>query len=436
MAHHQFHNESTLRVPSTVADPLPSGINTALYGALLTLELLRAHEGIEHFAVVTHRDPDADAFAGLLGMRTLLRELCPNASISLHYDLSRCGAKESTKARMFGAQSIECLAHKFLDPRAREVTAIILVDQPSILSGAVLPPQATEIPRVSWDADVIIDHHGPRYSKGGIVIEPAAGSTSALILRLLQIATQSELISNAWTRDTQLLSHLVCGAEIDAGISQNAHEQNLDPIHNPVVDWVRDCARCSTSHEQAVHQLRSRFDVSAFSEELRTHARRYGRTLGSFALEHTIFQCHVAYAGVASDKAHLADCANKLVREMKRSGAEPTILIVLAALQDSGGRRERSLRAGEPLQVAVRSTHEGLPVRVVAKLLSHAGGGGPSMGAASLNVPPTLENTKSPMVFLDEACAMVLNRLFNQGGRWEGQRDSLRAFLPSNTNTG
>ena len=100
-------------------------------------------------------------------------------------------------------------------------------------------------------------------------------------------------------------------------------------------------------------------------------------------------------------------------------------------LQESGALRDRSLKEGEPLQVSVRGSDPDLPVRAVAKLLSQRGGGGPSMGAASLNVPPALVNTKSPEVFLNEAREMVLHRLLDQGASWESQNDPLRTFLHS-----
>jgi len=406
-----------LSIPRLGEDPLPQRINLSLYGLLLSIELLHREQHKTNFAIITHRDPDADAIGSMLGMRTLLTGMLPECSVGLFHDVSATSSPHTKKLAQFGAERLEKLAAILSDQdRARE-WAVVLVDQPSVYSPQVSSAR-NALPR---EADIILDHHGQSYSRDGIVIEPRAGSASALMLRALQIATQSEMISDSWTHDSRLLSFLVGGAEIDAGISQNEEIRSLNAASFPIVDWVRSCASAE-EHKVELERLRQRLDLSKYSQELLDYAQGHKVDLGSCKLVLPGYDksvnCEIAYAGVASDRTLLADCADRLGKQAFSVVSAPTILLVFGLIRKDSESERGSLRDGENIQAVIRANAVDIPVDAIAKLLSPSGGGRPGAGAAPLAVPNTLKGTISPRAFLSEATRMVRQRLANAGDRW------------------
>jgi len=406
-----------LSIPRLGEDPLPQRINLSLYGLLLTIELLNREDHKTKFAVVTHRDPDADAIGSMLGMRALLTEMLPGCSINLFHEISSSASPHTRKLAQFGAEPLEKLSLMLSDPIQAKEWAVVLVDQPSVFSSQV----STNSRSFNREADVILDHHGDAYARDGVVIEPRAGSASALMLRTLQIATQSEMISDRWTHDSKLLSFFVSGAEIDAGISQNQELRPPTPSAFPIVDWVRTCASAE-EHQVELERLRQRLDLSKYSRELLEYAQFHKMDLGSCKLTLSGYtqpvNCEIAYAGAASDRTLLADCADRLSKQVFSTSSEPTILLVFGVIRKERDSERGSLRDGEDIQTVIRANSDDIPVDGIAKLLSFSGGGRPGAGAAPLTVPATLKGTISPRSFLSEAARMVRQRLADVGERW------------------
>jgi len=317
----------------------------------------------------------------------------------------------------FGAERLEKLVGILGDTSQAHEWAVVLVDQPSVFSPQV-SLSTNILPR---EADIILDHHGHSYSRDGVVIEPRAGSTSAIMLRALQIATQSEMISDAWTHDSKLLSFLVGGAEIDAGISQNREIRALDSASFPIVDWVRSCASAE-EHKVELERLRQRLDLSKYSQELLDHATAHKVKLGGHEIAlpgyDKAINCEIAYAGQASDRTLLADCADRFSKQVFAASSSPSIILMFGVIRPNSEPQRGSLRDGETIQVAIRANSAEIPVDGIAKLLSPAGGGRPGAGAAPLTVPPELRGTISPRLFLTQATSMVQQRLRNEGKCW------------------
>jgi hypothetical protein len=409
-----------LSIPRLGEDPLPERINLSLYGLLLSIELLHREQHKTNFAIITHRDPDADAIGSMLGMRALLTGMLPDRVVSLFHDVSATSSPHTKKLAQFGAARLEKLATILSDPEQAREWAVILVDQPSVYS----PQVSSSMNALPHEADIILDHHGHAYSRDGVVIEPRAGSSSALMLRALQIATQSEMISDSWTHDSRLLSFLVSGAEIDAGISQNAEIRSLNATSFPIVDWVRSCASAQ-EHKVELERLRQRLDLSKYSQELLDHAQHHKMELGSCKLSlpghDKSVNCEISYAGAASDRTLLADCADRLSKQVFSATSTPTILLVFGVIRREGESQRGSLRDGENIQAVIRANSVDIPVDAIAKLLSSTGGGRPGAGAAPLAVPHALKGTISRRSFLSEAASMVRRRLADEGDRWSGQ---------------
>lgn len=406
-----------LSIPRLGEDPLPERINLSLYGLLLSVEILNRDEQKTKFAIITHRDPDADAIGSMLGMRALLTGMLPECSVRLFHDISSTVSPHTKKLIQFGAERLEKLAGILGDPSQAREWAVVLVDQPSVYSPQV-SRSTSMLPR---EADIILDHHGHSYSRDGVVIEPRAGSASAIMLRALQIATQSEMISDAWTHDSRLLSFLVSGAEIDAGISQNKEIRALDSASFPIVDWVRSCASAK-EHRVELERLRQRLDLSKYSQELLDHAMGHKVELGRCELAIPGYtkpiDCEIAYAGHASDRTLLADCADRFSKHVFAASSTPSITLIFGVIRADSEPQRGCLRDGETIQVVIRANSPEIPVDAIAKLLSPAGGGRPGAGAAPLAVPSELKGTISPRSFLAEATSMVRRRLRNDGPHW------------------
>ncbi len=412
-----YSDSKILSIPRLGEDPLPQRINLSLYGLLLSAELLHRDDHRNKFAIITHRDPDADAIGSMLGMRTLLTGMLPECRVSLFHEVSSAKSPHAHKLAQCGAERLDKLSAILNDPVQASEWAVVLVDQPSIFS----PQVSSDSRAFAREADIILDHHGQPLARDGVIIEPRAGSTSALTLRALQIATQSEMISDAWTHDSRLLSFLVSGAEIDAGISQNKELRALNTASSPVVDWVRSCASAD-EHRRELERLRSRLDLSKYSQDLLDHAETHKLDLGNqrLACHSTLpsVQCEIAYAGSASDKTLLADCAERFSRRVFTASVEPTIVLLFGALRPERESPRESLKQGEVIHVVIRSNSPEIPVDSIAKLLSPLGGGRPRAGVAPLTVPHSLHGTISPRLFLSEAADMVRRRLAGSGERW------------------
>jgi hypothetical protein len=241
------------------------------------------------------------------------------------------------------------------------------------------------------------------------------------MLRTLQIATQSEMISDKWTHDSKLLSFFVSGAEIDAGISGNTGLRELHPVSFPVVDWVRSCASAD-EHRLELERLRQRLDLSKYSQELLDHAQSHKVDLGNCELASRgplqSVLCEIAYAGSTADRTLLADCADRWSKQVFASSDEPAIAVVFGVLRAERDSTRGSLKEGESIQVVIRANSTKIPVDTIAKLLSPLGGGRPMAGVAPLRVPLSLQGTISPRSFLAEAAKMVRQRLRDVGEQW------------------
>jgi nanoRNase/pAp phosphatase (c-di-AMP/oligoRNAs hydrolase) len=141
-------------------------------------------EGKRSFVIATHRDPDSDAIAACLGMDYLIRALIPGSvSIRWMHDGTLCAyLKEVSGKTTEPIANLEALIED-------QSVAIVVVDQPDLNLCTMLPRALREDSRFrNRSADIVLDHHGEaRYDQGRVSF-PDAGSTAALVCRLLDLA--------------------------------------------------------------------------------------------------------------------------------------------------------------------------------------------------------------------------------------------------------
>lgn len=370
---------------STLGSPFSQSIDAELAAVLGKLVRLY-EEGRRTFVIVTHRDPDADAIAGCLGMDRLIRGLLPSdVTIRWMHDGELCSSLRGVVARK--TESITGLPGVFEGAPEGSV-AVVVVDQPGLHSCAVLPRSMRLDPVLgNREADIIVDHHGDSLLHDGAVCVPESGSTAALVYRLLQLAHNHERYQRASFSDQENARFallLNVGARTDAG--QNVVGPLAKDV-SPYVSWVvRETeGNFSTADAKA-------FDVLAASHgALLETAKREALVFDGVDIDGVLTQLVLAYAGVA-DSAHcIGACASKLFdhERAKTKGAAshlPLAVVVCGIIRPEDQQGAEVVHAGERVQISIR-TDLMVDAEFIAERISAAGGGRAGAAAAQISVP-------------------------------------------------
>jgi hypothetical protein len=226
--------QQSARGPSTAESPFSPQLDADLVSIIRKVEQLYA-EGKRTFVIVAHRDPDADAMAGCLGMDRLIRGLLPE-DISIRWMHDGCLSDCLRQVCVAPTEPVSALPGVFEAAPPGSV-AVIVVDQTGLHSSAVLPSSVESNLRLKTrEADIVLDHHGGARHEPGFISAPEAGCTAALVYRLLELAKNHERFRNVQhsPEDEARFALLVnMGARTDA--SQNV----IGPLSEAVSSHVR-----------------------------------------------------------------------------------------------------------------------------------------------------------------------------------------------------
>lgn len=372
------------RIP-TSGNPFSAQLDTELLSIIAKLEELY-REGKRTFVIVTHRDPDADAIAGCLGMERLIRGILPSdVMIKWMHDGELCASLAKTCGRV--TESITHLP-SVIEASPEGSVAVVVVDQPGLHSCAVLPPAMRYGSQLgNREADIILDHHGEeRYQHGAIAL-PESGCTAALIYRLLQLAREHEGFKSSISssEDEARFALLVnVGARTDAG--QNIFGTLAESV-SPFVAWaVRSTeGKFPSSDAQA-------FDVLASQRaDLLDSAKRDAHIYHGVEIDGVPTHLVVAYAGVAESTHCIGACASKMFdfeRERARveCGGLPVAVVVCGIIRPESKLDAEVVHAGERVQISIR-TEPAIDAELIAAEISSGGGGRVGAAAAQLTVP-------------------------------------------------
>ena len=370
---------------STLGIPFSSRLDAELAAIIHKLEQLYS-EGRRTFVVVTHRDPDADAIAGCLGMDRLIRGVLPgDVTIRWMHDGELCSSLRRACGRT--TESIRNLQGVF-EGSPEGAVAVIVVDQPGLHSRAVLPC-SLELDSAlgNREADIILDHHGESRMHDGAVCAPECGCTAALVYRLLQLAQNHEryrVTSFSQDEASRLALLVNVGARTDAG------QSIVGPLPehvSPFVAW----AVANTEGGFALADAKP-FDILASRHgQLVENAKRESLVYDGVDIDGVITRLVLAYAGVA-DSAHcIGACASKLfeyerAKNQGDASAIPLAVVVCGIIRPDSQPEAAVVHAGERVQISIR-TDPLVDAEFIAERISTAGGGRAGAAAAQINVP-------------------------------------------------
>jgi hypothetical protein len=373
---------------STTSGPFSPKLDADLVSIILKLEQLY-NEGKRTFVIVAHRDPDADAMAGCLGMDRLIKGILPgDVTVRWMHD----GTLSDSLRQVCGSTTEPVSALPLLfDSVSEETVAIVVVDQTGLHSAAVLPANLeSDIRLKSREADVILDHHGDARHEPGIVSAPEVGCTAALVYRLLELARNHERFRTVtWSpeEDSRLALLVNIGARTDAS------QKVVGPLAEGVSSHVR----------WAVDTTEGRFDSSACQsfdvlaghhEGLVRYAREHTKVYPKVVIRGVPARLLVSYAGIAESVHCVGACADLLhAAEKERHQADdlPIAIVVCGVLQPSSGSGRPSVHTGERIHISVR-TEAPIDAEHIAEAISVSGGGRVGSAAAQLTVPEMCEN--------------------------------------------
>jgi nanoRNase/pAp phosphatase (c-di-AMP/oligoRNAs hydrolase) len=344
--------------------------------------------GKRAFAVVTHCAPDPDAAAGALGMKHLLQLILPHDA-EVRLMLEGDVGKEFSRNGRFCVEPIEQLRTLYGSEQSARKSALVLVDQPTIkskrvLSSSILGNDELFLPR---EADIVLDHHNGVQEQGpGVFAAQDAGSTSALILRALQLETERRNLRPqdcAWYKDADLALFMNTGAWTDAGISLSTWDKtrNLPAV----VKWVHEETKGRFDNSQVKD-----FDLSSVFDQFRLHANKTRTVCGPISIDGKFCNVVLAFVGTVSDPNQLgAFTSQYLLEQADLSPGEISMgLAVFGVLRSpilQEGPSDRVL-FNEQVKLCVRKRGDVCSDRI-AKLISEEAGGGDTSAAAMLRVP-------------------------------------------------
>jgi hypothetical protein len=373
---------------STTSGPFSPQLDADLVSIILKLEQLY-HSGKRTFVIVAHRDPDADAMAGCLGMDRLIRGLLPgDITVRWMHDGVLC---ESLR-QVCGARTepLSVLPGVF-DAAPHGSVAIVVVDQTGLHSTAVLPPSLeSDIRLKGCEADVVLDHHGDARHEPGVISAPEAGCTAALVYRVLELAKNHERFRHmTWSSEDDARLALL----VNMGARTDASQQIAGPLSDDVSPHVRWAVGATEGHFD-MSACKS-FDVLAGHHEgLVRYAQAHTKVYPKVTVKDVIARVLVSYAGVAESAHCIGACADLLHAAEKRqhqSDDLPIAMVVCGVMQPAGGPGRASVHTGERVHISVR-TEAPIDAEYIAELISVNGGGRVGSAAAQLTVPEMCED--------------------------------------------
>lgn len=402
------------RDPSTTQTPFSPQLDADLASIILKLEHLYA-EGKRTFVIVAHRDPDADAMAGCLGMDRLIRGLLPeDITIRWMHDgyLSDCLRKVCG-----GTTEPVAALPSVLEAAPQGSVAIVVVDQSGLHSSAVLPANLeSDIQLKAREADVVLDHHGDPRHDPGMISAPEAGCTAALVYRLLELAKNSERFRDSCHSpdDEARLALLV-----NMGARTDASQQVVGPISDAVSPYVR----------WAVHTTEGRFDPAVCSsfdvlaghhEGLVRHAQAHTKVYPNVVVNRVPARVLVAYAGIADSVHCIGACADRLLsgeKEREGLGQLPVAVVVCGVIQPPGASPGVLVHKGERIHVSVR-TEKPIDAEYMAELISVHAGGRVGSAAAQLTVPEMCDDMPVDRYMLLLLSYIEMKLIWPPGSLW------------------
>ncbi|MEY4668580.1 MAG: hypothetical protein RL518_1279 [Pseudomonadota bacterium] len=379
--------------------PFSPQLDAALASIIVKLEELY-NQGKRTFVIVPHRDPDADAMAGCVGMDRLIRGVLPdNASVRWMHDGQLCASLREVCERP--TEPISSLPG-LVDESPHGTVAIIVVDQTGLHSPTVLPAEVGSNGLLETrEADIILDHHGATRDEPGRLSAPEAGCTAALVYRLLELAQNHERFRRLTfcpEEEARFALLVNVGARTDA--SQNVSGP-LSECVSPYVRWAVektegcfDPAACRSFDVLAAHH-------DGLVRIAQAEAKVYPNVLINGVQAHLV----VSYTGVAESVHCIGACADHLFSfEKKRylHGDLPIAVVICGVIQLSSTDSEEVVHGGERIHVSVR-TESPVDAEHIAELISASGGGRLGAAAAQLTVPEMFENMR-----VDEYMARLL----------------------------
>ena len=376
--------------PQPLGSPFSQRLDAELVAIISKLECLY-QEGRRTFVIVTHRDPDADAIAGCVGMDRLMRGVLPaDISVRWMHDGELCSSLRAVCGR--ASESISKLPSIFEGAPANAVS-VVVVDQPSLHSCAVLTDAMRLEPSIAnREADIVLDHHGDSRHHDGAVCEPLCGCTAALVYRLLQLAENHERYKQTrFTKDEDARFSLLVnvGARTDAG--QNVIGP-LSECVSPYVSWVVASTEGDFPREDA-----KAFDVLASRHaSLVESARQEAFVYEGVEIHGVCADLILAYAGSAESAHCIGACASKVFEEerVKRRRdlkALPLAVVVCGIIRGDNFENHEVVHAGERVQVSIR-TEPPVDAARIAHTISSSGGGRIGAAAAQLAIPKKYES--------------------------------------------
>ena len=248
------------RGPSTTCGPFSPQLDADLASIIVKVEGLYG-EGKRTFVIVPHRDPDADAMAGCMGMDRLIRGLLPgDVSIRWMHDGTLC-----EYLRQVCGSITEPLTNlpKVLEAAPHGSVAVVVVDQTGLHSSAVLPASLqSDIHLKARQADVVLDHHGEPRHEPGLISAPEAGCTAALVYRLLELAKNHDRFRNVtWSPEDDARFALL--------VNMGARTDSSQKVSGPLSDGVSPHVRWAVEATDGLFEVSASepFDVLAGQHE-------------------------------------------------------------------------------------------------------------------------------------------------------------------------
>lgn len=371
--------------PSSLADsPLPLEVDRSLIGMNNQIESLY-REGRRTFTILTHDYPDPDAAAGALGMKHLLQLVLPGDVRVRSMSIGHIG-KEYTVEGRFAPEAIDGLLALYGSVENARQSALVLVDQPTIRSERVLPGRILRSKELflPQEADVVLDHHsGTRVQSPGVVSVESAGSTSALILRALQLATEQRGLSPSecqWHKDANLALLMNIGAWTDACIP-------LSNWGNPralpkIVEWVHE----HTNGRFKASQIKD-FDLSGCFEQFYLNANKTRTECGPVMIDGKPCNVVLAFVGSVRDPNQLGAFASEYIRgQLGLLSTDVPLALAVFGLIRNAEEEPEDVLANEQVRVSIRRYGDVCSDRI-GKLISETSGGRDAGAVADLYVP-------------------------------------------------
>ena len=318
-------------------------------------------------------------------MKHLLELVLPSNIQVRCMSIGHVGQEYSRNGR-FTPEAIDKILPLYGSAGSARQSAIVLVDQPTIRCERVLPSKILCSNKVflPQEADVILDHHTGAYTRSpGVVSIEKAGSTSSLILRALQLATEQRGLKAeecAWYKDANLALFMNAGAWTDACIPLSGWGNPRDLPE--IVKWVHEQTKDRFDGSQVKD-----FDLSPCFDRFRKHANETRTVCGPVVIDGKPCNVVMAFVGLIPDPNQLGAFASEYIREQVELLPQdvPVALAVFGVVRNSDGDLDRVL-FNEHVRVSIRR-HGDVCSDRIGRLISEDSGGRDAGAVADLSVP-------------------------------------------------